>query len=243
VPDDRRRRQVVPISSQVAFTKTGTKLLNRWGPEGLLTWILFLAACDRELVRGEFVYTSDDEAWGKLGARASAFELDEFFTYMGHLKQTKRTRSGRITYVSCRRWKDWQDVLDREAARQQKASKREENTPDIIPTIPGQSPDPRARGAEAFAFEDSDKGKSTASTNHSERREAVTKLLSAIKDRSEDTERIVARYESKLPTAAFHAALESLEVRRRNSEKSPLQSESRYVSAVLRVWVKEGRYQ
>lgn len=104
---DKRRSPYVPIDVLIAFGDFGTKLADKWGIEGLGCWMLFLAACKREPVQGTFTYTTDAEAWGKLGGCATGFGLDEFWTLTGRYKKTSRRRHGRITYVTCTRWDTW----------------------------------------------------------------------------------------------------------------------------------------
>lgn len=127
---DGRRRQWLPLYSKVAFSRTGTALNERWGMEGLCTWMLFLAACKREPLEGTFSYTSEPDAWAKLGAQATLFTLDEFFALTGRLRQTRRTASGRITNVVCTRWGDWNYAVQTEFDRQKKSRKRARNTGD-----------------------------------------------------------------------------------------------------------------
>jgi hypothetical protein len=120
---DKKRTPYVPLDSYVAFKRTGQSLKARWGMEGLCAWMLFLAACKREAVPGTFTYSSDDEAWIKLGARATLFSLDEFFVATGRLRQTRKRRSGHVTYVECVNWDLWtkdykgQQASDRQARR------------------------------------------------------------------------------------------------------------------------------
>lgn len=45
-----------------------------------------------------------------------------------------------------------------------------------------------------------------------------------------------------LPPAAFHAALESLDLRRGRTDRKPLQSEVRYVVSALKTMLREGQY-
>jgi hypothetical protein len=104
---DKRRSQYVPMETRIAFGDFGTKLIDKWGMEGIAGWLLLLAACKRESVQGQFIYTSDFEGWSKLGATASGYTLDEFFTYTGRLKKTSRTRHGRTQYVTVTRWEEW----------------------------------------------------------------------------------------------------------------------------------------
>lgn len=125
---DKRYRRYVPLDVYVAFEQPGAALKARWGIEGVGCWALFLAACKREPIQGTFTYTSEEEAWTKLGARASGFTLDEFFRLTGRFKNTRKTRSGHVTYVLCTGWKQWNDVFERQLKAEQKARKRADNT-------------------------------------------------------------------------------------------------------------------
>lgn len=136
---DARRRRYVPMDSLLAFGDFGTKLAAKWGMEGLCSWMLFLAACKRETVEGIFTYTSEAEGWGKLGAAASGFTLDEFFTFTGRLRKTSRRRHGRIVYVTCTGWNTWNEDWKRERDAAQKSSKRREKTSDGTGTKGGRS--------------------------------------------------------------------------------------------------------
>lgn len=126
---DGRRRRYVPMDVFLAFGTFGTKLLDKWGMDGLCTWMLFLAACKREPNEGTFTYASEDEAWSKIGARPTpgGLTLDAFWTFTGHQKKTSRTRHGRVTYVVCTRWKDWNTPK----TSGEKSSKTQENTEEI----------------------------------------------------------------------------------------------------------------
>lgn len=104
---DGRRRRYVPLDVLVAHGRFGTKLIDKWGIEGIGTWMLFLAACKREPVQGTFTYTTDAEGWGKLGATASGFTLDEFWRVTGQCKKTSRRRHGRVSYIVCTVWETW----------------------------------------------------------------------------------------------------------------------------------------
>lgn len=104
---DGRRRRYVPLDTLVAFSPFGAKLVEKWGMEGLCAWMLLLAAAKREPVQGTFTYTSEPEAWTKLGAVATSFTFEEFVAFCGRFKQTRKRRSGRVTYVSIPSWEGW----------------------------------------------------------------------------------------------------------------------------------------
>jgi len=138
---DQRRRRYVPVDIHIAFGPFGTKLLDRFGMEGLCAWMLLLAAAKREPVQGTFTYTSESEAWVKLGAQPSSFDWETFLTFCGRNKQTRKRRSGRVTHVEMTGWQQWNDEHARELANAQKSRKRREKTPDNARTSPGHSPD------------------------------------------------------------------------------------------------------
>jgi hypothetical protein len=138
---DNRRRRYVPMDVYAAFGKTGTKLLQKWGMEGLCAWLLLLAAAKREPTQGTFTYATDAEAWAKVGAQPVAFTFQEFVTYTGRLKQTRKTQVGRIKHVEITQWGQWNKDWDRQHAADEKARSRAQNTPYKPPTQPGRSPD------------------------------------------------------------------------------------------------------
>ena len=135
--EDKRRRRYVPVDVLVAFSPFGGKLADKWGMEGLCAWMLLLAAAKREPVQGTFTYTSEAEAWTKLGVTATSFTFEEFITFCGRAKQTRKTRSGRITYVDLTGWQGWNDAWKREQDTERKSRKRAQSTPDKPATIRG----------------------------------------------------------------------------------------------------------
>lgn len=124
----KKKDRYVPIDVNVAFKRFGTKLQAKWGMEGLCAWMLLLAAAKREPAQGVFTYTSEPEAWTKLGATATGFGFNEFITFCGRNKQTRRTVSGRVNYIEITGWKQWNDSFKRQADAQRKSSKRAHST-------------------------------------------------------------------------------------------------------------------
>lgn len=129
-----KRRRYVPMDVNVAFGRFGTKLEAKWGMEGLCTWMLLLAAAKREPAQGTFTYTSEAEAWTKIGATATRFSFNEFITFCGRGKQTRRTVSGRVSYVEITGWTDWNNEFRQQADSEQKSRKRAHSRPDTLPT-------------------------------------------------------------------------------------------------------------
>lgn len=127
---DRRRRQWVPLGVNVAHGRTGPRLIEKFGRDGLLVWILYLAACKANPIQGQFSYTSEADGWTKLGLYGEEpdFTLAEFFALTGRLKKTRQTRAGRITHVINTRWGQWNDVVQRDLDSARSARKRAQNT-------------------------------------------------------------------------------------------------------------------
>src|SRR6266542_6754416 len=70
----------LPIASTFAFGNTGTKLKVKFGRDGLLVWVCFLAACKKNWIQGQFEYTSEPDGWNRLGLYGYQpdFTLKEF---------------------------------------------------------------------------------------------------------------------------------------------------------------------
>lgn len=133
----------VPLSVRFITGGTGTTLLETFGRDGPLVWAAYLAACKINRPEGEISYASDTEGWALLGLAGyePSFTLDDFFAVTGRLKKTRRTRSGRVSHVSCTVWERWSDAQARDAARQRKARSRHESDRDNGVTPPGQDRD------------------------------------------------------------------------------------------------------
>lgn len=136
-----KRGRYVPMDVNVAFKSFGSKLEIKWGMEGLCSWMLLLAAAKREPTQGTFTYTSEIEAWTKLGATATKFTFDTFITFCGRNKQTRKTVSGRVSYVEITGWRQWNDEWSRQLDAGRKSRKRRESAPDKSRTPPGHSSD------------------------------------------------------------------------------------------------------
>jgi hypothetical protein len=220
---DGRRKQWFPLASEVAFTRTGTKLLARWGMEGLCTWMLYLAACKRDLNPGSFRYTSEPEGWTKLGARATSFTLEDFFKYTGTLKQTKRTRIGRVSHVVCTNWEAWDYETRRQIEREEKSRKRAGNTR----TEDGHSTDSygtklssRAQ-TETETETDSDYGRGSPRTDAYfgpppaiEKQREIDKLLTLAGNVEANSRSVVAKEALVLPLGSLAKVRESVERKR-----------------------------
>ena len=158
---DGRLRRYVPLDVFVAFEQPGVTLKKKWGMEGVCAWALFLAACKREPVQGTFTYSTEEEGWSKLGAKATLFSLEDLFNVTGRLKNTSRRRSGEVVYVSCTKWGLWNDAYGRQLEAEKKASIRAQNRGDSPPPKPGQSKDVNRTDSELELDSESERKAST----------------------------------------------------------------------------------
>jgi hypothetical protein len=129
--EDKRRAQYVPLDSNIAFGKTTPRLLGKFGKDGLLTWLLFLAAAKRSREQGVFVYTSEPEGWQLIGLTypyVPEFSLDAFFVFTGRIRCTKIVRQGSVRRVSVVNWKSWNDEWKKQQTSERMSRKRAEST-------------------------------------------------------------------------------------------------------------------
>lgn len=128
--EDARRAQYVPINSNLAFGKTAARLKKKYGRDGLLVWMLSLAAAKRSREQGVFTYTSEAEGWQLLGLDDDppAFSLDEFFAYTGRGRSTRIVRLGSTRHVFYINWKSWNDQFKKQQQSERMSRKRGGNT-------------------------------------------------------------------------------------------------------------------
>lgn len=107
--DDRRRRWI-PLSVEFPFDKTGTHLQDQYGPAGLGMWVALLTACKRAPIQGTFSYTTDADAWEKLGIVDPPCTFEEFVAFTGRIKKTKKRARGRIKDVQITGWEQWNNT-------------------------------------------------------------------------------------------------------------------------------------
>lgn len=132
--EDGRRAQYVPLNTRIAFGKTAERLKKKYGNDGLLTWVLFLAAAKRANVQGVFEYTSEVEGWQLLGLpypSTPGFSLDAFFGFTGRGGGTRLVRHGSCRRVSAVNWKSWNDEWKKQQGSERNARKQEENARDL----------------------------------------------------------------------------------------------------------------
>jgi hypothetical protein len=233
---DNRRRRYVPLDVYTAFGKTGTHLLKKWGMEGLCTWHLLLAAAKREPIQGTFTYVTDVEAWAKLGAAATLFTVDEFFAFTGRIKQTRKTRVGRIKNVEITQWGDWNKAFERQTEAEKKSRTRPQNTGDNPPTTPGQHRDDTATEGEVELEDEVTKGRLVVSYADlpSEKQRLTDKILRWCGDDADiGTTTVLAGLAARLPEGSIAKVAESC------LSKDHVLNRARYAAGSLKLEIEE----
>lgn len=115
------------------FDNSLTKgVAERFGAAGVTLFVAFLCACKTSRIPGRFSYRTEWQALENLGvewlqlvdAAGLPFTLDEFWTYTGRHKQTRRTARGGTIYVQATRWEEWQNDKKRLLARERQRRSR-----------------------------------------------------------------------------------------------------------------------
>jgi hypothetical protein len=91
-------------------------LYEYFGCAGVVTWIAYLCACKRSHIPGRIRIMNDVQARHELGLigwelvdnKGTPWTLDEFWTFTGRKKQTRRTPVGRQFDVIATHWERWQ---------------------------------------------------------------------------------------------------------------------------------------
>jgi hypothetical protein len=134
---DKPREQYVPLNTKIAFGKSSERLLKKFGRDGLLTWMLFLAAAKRPPEQGVFTYTSEVEGWQLIGLNyphTPAFSLDAFFGFTGRGGGTRLARHGSTRRVEVVNWSTWNDEWKKQqAAERMKELRLAEGHVEVVP--------------------------------------------------------------------------------------------------------------
>lgn len=122
--------------------RTCQTLMRKLGPGGPLTFLALVARAKDGSTPGVFTYASEAIAWEKLGLDPNdvGFTLDQFLDATGRLKQTSRTRVGRLTNVKLTRYELWQKDSERYEGAVRKSRSRQQNTRDMAVTPLGTRP-------------------------------------------------------------------------------------------------------
>ena len=127
------------VDVQFAHKATCKALLERFGPAGPLVFLLALAEAKKNNPPGTFTYENEALGWSRLGLTGHQpdFTLEEFFTYTGHRKQTRKTRSTHVQDVAFTQYGRWQKDWQRQEERDRKARSRAHSKRDKTVTPPG----------------------------------------------------------------------------------------------------------
>lgn len=145
-PDQPRPRCYIRWDADFLGDDLGAALYDRFGSAGIALFLGFMAACKRNLVAGQMSYGSDGDLLAQVGLPGlrlvnedgEAWTVDEFWTWLGHMKQTRRTRRGRLSHVVATRWTQWQSDWNTAEARERKRRSRGAKARDTSVTETGQ---------------------------------------------------------------------------------------------------------
>lgn len=148
--DDLRRRQYVPLDVYFMSKKTGTRIQQKYGLEGIGVFVATLAAAKRSSVQGTILWNSEGDAWAKLGLTDATphFTFQDFVTTLGHLKQTRTRRIGQLKETRFTRWEEWNKEPKRKRDASRNRWKRAKDTGDDPATIGRHSGDDPATEGE-----------------------------------------------------------------------------------------------
>lgn len=131
-----KRQRWFALDVHVFDSDTGVGLREEFGTAGLCMWVGFLAACKRSNVPGQITYSSDAECLAQMGLpglelvdeEGEPFTLEDFWTYLGHHKQTARTARRRLQHVRATRFEQWQQTVGRAREAERKSRSRAQNS-------------------------------------------------------------------------------------------------------------------
>lgn len=138
---DGRRRQYVPVSTTLLWSRTGTAILERFGLEGIGVYVALLVAAKKGSPQGTIELRKGLE-WADLGLggfEPKDWTLDDLLKLLGQRKKTSRRRVGRLLYVTFSRWEDWNQTPRKQVEAARKSRKRAENTADNRADMRGKS--------------------------------------------------------------------------------------------------------
>lgn len=130
--NDLRRRQYVPLATHFATARTGTRIQQEFGTEGLGVWTCLLAAAKRSQTQGTVIWTSEADAWDRLGliSPPDSFTFEEFVSLLGRIKQARTRRIGRESHTTLTRFSEWNKSVHSQSEAARKRRKRAQNTAD-----------------------------------------------------------------------------------------------------------------
>lgn len=127
--------QWIALDAYFPFKPFPVRLRGQFGAIGQLMFIGFLCACKRNRPQGQISFASDAEALQKMGLegcplvndRGEGWTLDEFWTFTGHAKQTKKTARGDVKTVKSSQFERWQHTVERDMAAERQRRWRAQN--------------------------------------------------------------------------------------------------------------------
>jgi hypothetical protein len=151
------------------------KLLEQHGPWGPCVWLSMVAEAKRSSVPGVLIVTSMEALQDRLGLidYELPFTLDEFLQTTGRLKQTSRSRVGRLLHVTLTHYgewqKDWQRDADRDRQTRRRSQQNDRDTSVTDTVTPPVTQTGQSTRSSSIAKEDLDlgvsKGQNGASVN------------------------------------------------------------------------------
>lgn len=144
---DGRKAPWFAMDSEFYTLGLGQDILDEFGTVGQSVFVAFLAYCKTTTPEGQMKYSSDAQFLEKVGLdgvplvdlEGNEWEMETFWTWLGHRKQVSRRRHRSGTKVTSTNWGKWQKSYRRANEAEQKRRSRGENTPDNSATEPGQS--------------------------------------------------------------------------------------------------------
>jgi hypothetical protein len=141
----RNGRRWLALDADLFGNTFTAQLLERFGWAGVGVWIAFLCACKRSPTQGQIHYFGEAEALMLLDVvglplvdnSGEKWTLDDFWTFTGRMKQTRRTSRGRVRYVKSTHWERWQKSVAKQSERERKAYWRAEKRPEPVRTPTG----------------------------------------------------------------------------------------------------------
>lgn len=113
---DRRRRQWLAVDVHYYDSTLAESLREEFGINAVVIFDAYLRACKRNSVQGQLTYGSDADFLAQIGLPGLAlvdetgtgWTLDALWTFLGRMKNIRRTVRGRLTNVRATRWEQWE---------------------------------------------------------------------------------------------------------------------------------------
>lgn len=118
---DKRRRTWLAVDVFYYRSKLAVGLRERFGVVGVVVFDAYLRTCKRNPAEGEMTYQSEEDFLSQIGLpgldlrdeHGARWDLEALWTYLGRMKNVRRTRSGHVMNVRSTRWERWQNSRSR----------------------------------------------------------------------------------------------------------------------------------